>query len=123
MAASEVNAWGGFVVCLPACPPCAPACARSPSPPLVGDPAGVPLRAGHVCHTQGSAPPSYPRLGTAWEPSPRWKPTSRRVGRALCLSILPAEGLLPPIPWGGSQGDIGEGGGGKGVTGRSNLRM
>lgn len=126
MAASEVSAWGGFVVCLPACPGLLPACpgllpapgARPRQPAtLLGFPSeqGIPVipTARHLCDTRGSA--------TVREPSPRLGPASRTVGCASCPSVCPQKGHCPLSPR--VRGDMGEGGGRKGVTGRSNLRM
>lgn len=76
--------------------------------------------------------PSYPGLGTSVVPK-----AGHGVGAVASVEADIKEGqtrlasvhlarrrAIAPHPWGGvSQGDMGEGGGGKGVTGRSNLRM
>lgn len=117
MAASEVSAWGGFVVSLPACPGLLPAPNARPCrwvtrlglSPRVGIPT-----ARHLPDTHGSA----------WRGSRRLRGVGIPESRTRLASVRPpAEGALPPIPAGRGGGDTGDGGGGKGVTGRSNLRM
>lgn len=110
MAASEVSAWGGFVVCLPACLPALASCLH----PEPGDPEGLLLRAGHLRHSHGWASPSYPQLGISVTPRAGHGvgavtsvgPASWTDGQTHLVSIpLPTERALPPIPGGGSQGD------------------
>lgn len=117
MAASEVSAWGGFVVSLPACPGLPPAPRARPCRWVTQLGLSPPSR-----DTHGSASPGCPRLGMAWEPSPPW---GRHPGKSDAPRVRPPARRrgIAPHTCGSGWGDTGEGGGGKGVTGCSNLRM
>lgn len=95
MAAPEVSAWGGFVVCLPACPGLLPAPGAGPCcwvtllrlSPAQGS--SVTLMAQHLRDTHGWAQRGSRHLGGAGIPDGRTR---------LVSSHLPAEEPLPSIP-------------------------